>query len=283
MRFIVFDIETIPQTETAHLWKPKEENEFPPIHVHKIQTIGYVLIDFEMPEMVQMHVAQLYDGDNAMTDEQSAALNKAKDYITLFSDEKDILIHFVRDLIAQSKEDRNICLVSQHGTKFDIPVILTRCFSYSIRTDWYYGYITNKFKNPESKINRPLHVDIKHEFADGMFKGHSLEHMGVLAGLTGKDEVDGSKTNDLYNSGQFFKIAEYCLTDVIKTAFIFLKHCSLAMPVSNNIDEANASWVEINMAMAKLEELLKIASSVLPAIKNLRDNTNWNKYNPHWK
>ena len=280
MRYIVFDIETIPQTETAHLWKPKEENEFPPLHVHKIQTIGYVLIDFETNE-VSMHAAQLYNQDHAITDEESVLLNKAKDYITLYSDEKDILIHLVRDIIARSKQDGTICFVSQHGTKFDIPVILTRCFSYSIRTDWYYGYITDKFKTPQAKINRPFHVDIKHEFADGMFKGHSLEQMGILAGLTGKDEVDGSKTNDLYQQGQFFKIAEYCLTDVIKIAFIFLKHCSLAMPVSK--DGADNLWAEVNTAMRRLEELIKSASPVLPAVKNLSDNTNWTKYNPRWK
>jgi len=276
MDYIVFDIETIPETETAHLWTPKDEKEFPPLHVHKIQTIGYCVIGANSI-VKKLHSAQLRSKAD-LSDEDSSVLAKASEYITMYDNERDLLFDFLQQIIFSNRE-YDVCFVSQHGTKFDMAVLLTRMFSYSIRTDWYYGYKGNKFINPESTVNRPRHIDIKHEFADGMFKGHSLDHMAQLAGLVGKGEVDGSKTYDLYKEGKDLTVAEYCLTDVLKTAFVFLKHCL----ISANADSANADWEAVSQAMSNLKHVTNEAATLLKAVDNLCKHSDWNKYNPNWR
>lgn len=274
MRYIVFDIETAPLTETAYLWTPKDEKEFPPIDVHKIVTIGWMVIDIKAKPEVSMHAVHLSNGAE-YNDIDSSILAKATDYITMYGREFDLVLKFVQDIIINRQvtqttmEFDNFCFVSQHGTKFDLAVILSRCFSHSIRTDWYYGYYPDKFTNPESKIKRPLHIDIKHEFADGMFKGHSLDNMSQMAGLTGKGEVDGSKVFDMYNAGRHLDIAQYCLTDVTKTALVFLRHCLLS--------SCNDSWSYINLAMDEVRLAIQKAS-ILPAMTRLEEQTDWKKY-----
>ena len=45
-----------------------------------------------------------------------------------------------------------------------------------------------------------------------------------MIGLPGKDGVDGSQVEGLYNAGQMDALKAYCLSDVAQTAFVFLRY-----------------------------------------------------------
>lgn len=47
--------------------------------------------------------------------------------------------------------------------------------------------------------------------------------MARLFGLPGKIGVDGSQVEGLYRAGQLAKIQDYCLADVVQTAFVLLR------------------------------------------------------------
>ena len=51
----------------------------------------------------------------------------------------------------------------------------------------------------------------------------SLDALARLVGMPGKMGVDGSKVQSMHEQGRHAEIRDYCLHDVVQTAFVFLR------------------------------------------------------------
>ena len=68
------------------------------------------------------------------------------------------------------------------------------------------------------------HIDLCDWLADhGAAKSASLDALARLIGLPGKLGLDGSQIEGLYRAGQTETIRNYCLSDVVQTALLFLR------------------------------------------------------------
>jgi len=217
MEFLVLDLETVPKTETAHTWTPKIDKdgkeEFPPLHVHKICCIGYCIL--RDPNTVQLSDKFQPVEYNTLFDYSFQDSNKRN--------EKDALTAFSQ--IMDKMNDRFV-LVTWNGRTFDLPVLVYRMFSYGLDIEWYYG---------DKEVNGRYgkrHIDVMDTFCNfGTFGGWGRAHLDSIAklsGLPGKMEVTGDSVSKMHEAEQYDDIQEYCLTDVLQTALVFLRFGALA-------------------------------------------------------
>jgi 3'-5' exonuclease len=129
-------------------------------------------------------------------------------------DERALLVDFA-DFAGREKP----AIVSWNGRGFDLPVLTLRCYKYGIPLEWYdqeYRYRYSDKKNIDL-------FDLMTDFGAVSKKGFKLDKIARLIGLPGKYGVDGSQVKGLFDEGRFGEIEEYCVTDVIQTAFIFIR------------------------------------------------------------
>jgi predicted PolB exonuclease-like 3'-5' exonuclease len=110
-------------------------------------------------------------------------------------------------------------IITWNGRGFDLPVITLRCYKYGIPLEWYdqeYRYRYSDKKNIDL-------FDLMTDFGAVSKKGFRLDKIAKLIGLPGKYGVDGSQVKGLFEEGRFVEIEEYCVTDMLQTAFIFIR------------------------------------------------------------
>ncbi len=108
-------------------------------------------------------------------------------------------------------------IVSFHGKGFDLPVLELRSLKHAIPTPaWFSG------------TRRPGgvdHFDLKEILsAHGSAGAAPLDLYAKLVGLPGKEDVAGADVQALYAAGALDRIAAYCMTDVVQTFLLFLRH-----------------------------------------------------------
>jgi hypothetical protein len=117
-------------------------------------------------------------------------------------------------------------LVTWNGRSFDLPVLALRALRHGVPFPWYYQERDYRYRYSEEG-----HLDLCDFLADhGATRATSLDAAARLIGLPGKGkgEVDGSQVEALYQSGQLETLRRYCLSDVVQTAFLFLRQRLLA-------------------------------------------------------
>lgn len=190
--YLVLDIETIPDRE---LYAPPEpapgtERAFPPLHACKVLVIGVLWLD---ERLAIKRLGTIAEG----------------------KDEPEVL----RDFSAFMDKHRPH-LVTWNGRGFDLPVIALRALHHGVPLRWYY-----QGKDFRYRYSAEGHLDLMDFLADhGAARQTSLAGAARLIGLPGKDGVDGSQVEGLYNAGQLAALREYCLSDVAQTAFLFLRY-----------------------------------------------------------
>jgi predicted PolB exonuclease-like 3'-5' exonuclease len=108
-------------------------------------------------------------------------------------------------------------LVTFHGKGFDVPVLELRSLKHSVPIPGWFaarrgGVIVE-------------HHDLKEILsAQGAASAAPLDLYAKLVGLPGKEDVAGADVQALYASGALDRIAAYCMTDVVQTFLIFLRH-----------------------------------------------------------
>jgi predicted PolB exonuclease-like 3'-5' exonuclease len=194
--YLVLDIETIPDRA---LWTPPEpgpggERAFPPLYACRPVVLGVLLLDQEL------------------RCERLGTLGAA-------ADEAGMLATFA-DLV----EARRPQLISWNGRGFDLPVLVLRSLRQGLAWPWYYG--EGEYRNRRSEV---AHLDLGDALADhGAARMTSLDGASRLIGLPGKDGVDGSQVEGMFEAGQLEALDRYCLCDVTQTAFLFLRYRLLA-------------------------------------------------------
>jgi predicted PolB exonuclease-like 3'-5' exonuclease len=111
-------------------------------------------------------------------------------------------------------------LVTWNGRGFDLPVLALRALRHGIAFPWYYQERDYRYR-----YSVDGHLDLCDFLSDhGAARMTSLSGAARLIGLPGKDGLDGSQVEGLYRAGQIESLRQYCLSDVVQTAFLFLRY-----------------------------------------------------------
>ena len=222
MNILVFDIETVPDTESGakildlknlsdkdiikameHTQLQKNGSIFQPLHLHKIVAISVLYKNNEKLSLLSL-------GDEN-------------------SKEKDILKKFFSAIDKYQPQ-----LVSWNGKGFDSPVIHYRSLIHEVSSIKYWdkGEDDREFKW-NNYLNRyhERHLDLM-DVLSGFKKPAPLTDIAQLIGAPGKYGIDGSKVTDYYLQNNIKKIRDYCETDVLNTYFVFLRYQLISNSIS---------------------------------------------------
>lgn len=216
MSILVFDIETIPDTQAGRklynlqdltdkevaqamytLQRAKSGHEFLPHYLHCVIAISVLLVD-------PQHKITLW----TLGEERSA--------------EADIIQRFFKGI-----EKNQPTLVSWNGSGFDLPVLHYRSLLHGVSAPLYWEHGDN---NSHFRWNNYLsryhyrHTDLMDILAAYQNKAFApLDDIAVLLGFPGKMGMHGSKVFDSYLAGDIQAIRNYCETDVLNTYGVYLR------------------------------------------------------------
>jgi 3'-5' exonuclease len=110
-------------------------------------------------------------------------------------------------------------MVTFNGSSFDLPVLRYRAMIHGISASGLHD-------RPYFHRYRDDHVDLCDLLSSFSFGGKvKLDELSRIMGLSGKpDGIDGSRVEAYFNAGRIEEIADYCLSDVINTYRIWLRH-----------------------------------------------------------
>jgi predicted PolB exonuclease-like 3'-5' exonuclease len=189
---LVLDIETIPDTDlyTPPQPLPGMERPFPPLFACKPVVIGVLWLD------------------ENMICKKMGTIGEAKDEAGMLAD------------FAEFMGKWKPRLVTWNGRGFDLPVLMLRSLRYGLSVPWYYRDPGFRYR-----FSAEGHWDLGDYLADfGAARMASLHGAARLIGLPGKEDgIDGSQVEGLYRAGQMEILRQYCLSDVVQTAFVFLR------------------------------------------------------------
>lgn len=217
MSILVFDIETVPDTDLgkrlygldglsdddvakAMITKQVQQSggsDFLPLHQHRVVTISVFC-------------------------RQNDRSVKLWSLGSEESDEKE-LVHRFFDGIKKMTPT----LVSWNGSGFDLPVLQYRSLLHGVDASryWERGENDNQFRfsNYLSRYHW-RHVDLMDVLAGHNLRSAApLDQISVLIGLPGKMGMEGKQVWGKYLEGDIRSIRNYCETDVLNTYLIYLR------------------------------------------------------------
>jgi hypothetical protein len=217
MNILVFDIETVPDTETGRklynldgladedvaqaMFNIRRQktggSEFLPHHLQRIVAISAV---FRSPDT--LNVWSLGEEDSG----EAELVQRFFDGVDKFSP----------------------TLVSWNGGGFDLPVLHYRALKHKISAHryWETGAEDNNFKwNNYISRYHSRHTDVMDILA--MYTGRAnapLDEVSTMLGYPGKMGMSGSKVWDEFCGGNVKGIRNYCETDVLNTYLVYLRY-----------------------------------------------------------
>jgi hypothetical protein len=203
--YLVLDIETIPDRE---LFSPPEqpagvERPFPPLYACRPVVVGVMWLG---PGLAVKRIGTFGEG----------------------KDEAGMMADF-----AEFMGKWRPHVVTWNGRGFDLPVLALRALRFGLDFRWYYRGEGYRYRFTEEG-----HIDLCDVISDhGAAKMTSLDGAARTIGLPGKgkDGVDGSQVEGLYNAGQPEVLRRYCLSDVAQTAFLFLRYKLVAGLIERDV------------------------------------------------
>ncbi len=198
--YLVLDIETVPDRD---LFTPPEpapgaergppppgsDRSLPPLYASRPVTLGVM----ELAEDLSL--------------QRLDTIGDGQDEVAMLQELADLM------------ERRRPHLVTWHGRGFDLPILVLRSLRHGLSWPWYYRERDYRYRYSEEG-----HLDLCDFLSDhGATRMTSLDGAARLIGLPGKEGVDGSQVEGLWSSGQLDALKRYCLSDVVQTAFLFLR------------------------------------------------------------
>ena len=212
---LVFDIETIPDTEFGRRLPGMSAGDDAAVaeamFARRTEETGSSFLPYEQHRVVAI-----------------SALLRNEDQLQVWSigapdsPEDELLRRFFGGL------DRlRPTLVSWNGSGFDLPVLHYRMLKHGIASPVYWdtGELDRDFKW-NNYLNRYhlRHIDLMDVLSAYQGRGRaSLEHVALLLGLPGKLGMAGDKVWDAWRAGRIGAIRDYCETDVLNTYLIYLR------------------------------------------------------------
>lgn len=201
---IVFDIETVLDEDAvarAHKLTLGDTDAvkaiigdgFPKPAFHKIVAIAAAALTYDAYSQTWsvLEMANLHIGDQT---------------------EKELVAKFVDYVRCMTPT-----LVGYNSLSFDLPVVRARAMLFR-QGSWHMAHFNFR---PFSEH----HVDLCDLLAGRSRSRMTLDEAVRFFDIGAKTEgMDGSKVEDLARQGQFQKIADYCLDDVVATTSLFLLH-----------------------------------------------------------
>ena len=240
MNVLIFDIETIPDTETGKrlyeldgltdseiaevmFTRRRQEtggNDFLRHHLHRVAAISVVLSTSN-----KLNVWSIGEVD---------------------SPEKDIVSRFFEGI-----EKYTPVLVSWNGRGFDLPVLHYRALLHGIQAPryWESGDDDQSFRwnNYLSRYHH-RHTDLMDVLSGYEFRSVApLNEISTMLGFPGKMGMDGSKVWDCYLKGDIEAIRNYCETDVLNTYLVYLRY---------QLMRGILTWKSLERECDRLKEML---------------------------
>lgn len=170
----------------------------------------------------------------------------------LHADERKLLGEWA-DFMAREKPK----VVTWNGRSFDMPVLTLRSFRHGVPLPWYFAN-----KNYRYRYSDECHLDLMDVMSDYGATGRTgfkLDAVARAIGLPGKYGVDGSLVAGMYTEGKQTEIDTYCMTDVIQTAFVYLRWVLVKGFIDLSTYQAKACGVlESARRDARLQEFCKL-------------------------
>lgn len=181
-----------------------QDEAFPPPQAHRVVAISWV---------------DLSGDDNCWYFHENSESLCAWDHRNPDATERDLLSRFIE---AQTADEANV--ITWNGRQFDMPVVNLRALKHRLQMKWYYAERDVRYRYSEIG-----HIDLMDWFSDyGAAKNMKLGDAARLIGLPGKTgEVAGNNVARLHangdNSGDMKAVANYCLSDSLQTALLFIR------------------------------------------------------------
>jgi len=214
-RFLVFDIETIPDWELV-----RQVFHLPADAPHEMMqeqllakyTSGFAPPPFHVP----VCIALIDVHPDAYTVQKATVLE---------GDEKTLLQNFWKITRARRGADGKSMpvktnLIHFNGRSFDLPVLFFRSLKHRVQiAQW-----DRKRFTVESMEDKYVgSYDVCDDLADyGAVSRSSLNVASKLIGLPGKTEIDGSQIEDLHARGEMERIKDYCIEDALATYLLWI-------------------------------------------------------------
>ncbi len=212
---LVFDIETIPDTDSGrllhgladvsdkdvatameHLQNQKTGSEFLPHYLHRIVAISVVLAEEDKVKVWSL-------GE-------------------VGSDEKELIGRFFDGIERLSPE-----LVSWNGSGFDLPVLNCRALLHSVAAPryWETGDEDSSFRyNNYLGRFHWRHIDLMDVLSGYQLRAAApLDKMAQMLGFPGKQGMAGADVWQAWQEGRVEEIRNYCETDALNTYLIYLR------------------------------------------------------------
>ena len=229
MNILVFDIETIPDTNSgkkifnikdlsdkniaeimfSHRYQKSDaRTEFLQHYLHKIISISVLLKTDE-----KLSVWSLGDRN---------------------SSESELLERFFEGI-----EKYTPVIVSWNGSGFDLPVIHYRSLIHGIISQryWENGDEDQSFRwnNYLSRFHS-RHIDLMDVLSGYITTARApLNEIATILGFPGKMGMSGEKVWDYYLAGDIESIRNYCETDVLNTYLVYLRYQLIRAKLTNNL------------------------------------------------
>ncbi|MEJ5366582.1 MAG: hypothetical protein WHS86_15920 [Desulfosoma sp.] len=233
--FLVFDIETVPDTEMVEVVGKDKEKE-------KLQCMraGQNGEPVAQGAFLQPHFHQIV-AVSTLVIKPSGDGAFSLDLASAHGSEMELIKHFwlrFREAMLYEVRPQNVinilgfpCLVSFNGTRFDMPAIVARTLKYARHLDPLergrvalycdnYDKWEDKAANYRNRYTK-YHVDLCWEIMDGSNTPISLAAACYLAGIPVKTGMGGKDVWKAHHEGKHQEIAEYCAEDVMATAQLF--------------------------------------------------------------
>jgi predicted PolB exonuclease-like 3'-5' exonuclease len=217
MNVLVFDIETIPDTEAGKrlynldglsdkevaevmFSRRRQEtdgaSDFLRLHLHRVVAISVVLNTREKLSVWSLG--------------------------TPVSDEAELLRRFYEGIERYTPR-----LVSWNGRGFDLPVMHYRALLHGVQAAryWETGGDDQSFKwNNYLSRYHDRHTDLMDVLAGYEYRAYApLDQIATLLGFPGKMGMGGDKVWDTWLAGDLDSIRNYCETDVLNTYLVYLR------------------------------------------------------------
>jgi predicted PolB exonuclease-like 3'-5' exonuclease len=215
MNTLVFDIETVPDTELGRrlygLEGLSDEQVAQIMFTKRRQETGSEFLSHEQHRVVAISV-----------------MMRSRDALKLWSlgeegsAEKALIERFFDGLDRYTPD-----LVSWNGAGFDLPVLNYRCLLHGVTAARYWetgdGDSSFRYSNYLSRFHW-RHMDLMDILSGFQGRGRaSLDDVATLLGFPGKLGLHGSEVWDVYLQGGLKRIRDYCETDVLNTYLVYLR------------------------------------------------------------
>lgn len=241
IRYLVFDIETVPDGELISRVRYPGQTLDPKQAIEKYQQellekngSDFIPYTYHLP--VSVVIGKINNN------------YELEDLVAL--DEQEGRPHLITRHFWKGWEKYEATLVTFNGRGFDIPVMELGAFRYGISLKKWFQLNARSFEQPRNRFNLRSHFDLQeiltNHGASRMYGGLNL--IANLIGKPGKMDVAGDMVLQLYHEGNLQRINDYCRCDVLDTYFVFLRTSvmtgALTLEREQQIVRNTRQWLE---------------------------------------